>query len=121
MPGTAAKVVITVKQLEALFRSRSESLMMAQRAKIILLAFSGMLNEGIAVEVNLERKQVGLWRRRWRDSWDALKLHQCMEPRKLREAVRETLRAREPQELSRPNRLHKFSSLLAKIPRAIAR
>jgi transposase len=95
MPGTAAKVTITERQqvvLDELSRSRSEAGMIVQRAKVILLAFAGQLNEEIALEVGLERKQVGLWRRRWRDSWDALTLLECMEPRKLREAIRETLR-----------------------------
>lgn len=66
--------------------------MIAQRAKIILLAFAGKLNEDIARDVGLERKQVGLWRRRWRDAWESLTLLECIEPRKLREAIRETLR-----------------------------
>jgi transposase len=95
MPGKAAKVQITERQqeiLEELSRSRSESQMISQRAQIILLAFQGRLNEEIAGEVELERKQVGLWRRRWQAAWDALTLLECTEPRKLREAVRETLR-----------------------------
>jgi hypothetical protein len=35
---------------------------------------------------------VGVWRQRWRDSWESLTLLECSEPRRLREAVRETLR-----------------------------
>jgi transposase len=95
MPGQAAKVLISERQqtlLEELSRSRSESQMISQRAKIVLLAFEGKLNEEIAVEVGLERKQVGVWRRRWQEAWDALTLLECTEPRKLREAIRETLR-----------------------------
>lgn len=95
MPGKAAKVVITERQqviLEELSRSRSESQMISQRAKIVLLAFAGRSNEDIGREVGLERKQVGLWRRRWRDAWDALTLLECCEPRRLREAVRDTLK-----------------------------
>jgi transposase len=95
MPGKAAKVTISERQqvvLEELSRSRSESQMISQRAGIILLAFSGLSNEEISAEVGLERKQVGLWRRRWRDAWEALTLLECQEPRRLREAVRETLR-----------------------------
>jgi len=95
MPGKAAKVRITERQqvvLEELSRSRSESRMISQRAQIILLAFQGRLNEEIAGEAGLERKQVGLWRRRWQAAWDALTLLECTEPRKLREAVRETFR-----------------------------
>lgn len=95
MPGKAAKVQITERQqvvLEELSHSRSEPQMISQRAGIILLAFGGRLNEEIAREVGLERKQVGLWRRRWQAAWEALTLLECTEPRKLREAVRETLR-----------------------------
>lgn len=95
MPGKAAKVMITERQkmiLEELSRSRSEAQMIAQRATIILLAFDGRLNQEIAEAVGLERKQVGLWRRRWRDAWEPLTVLECREPRRLREAVRETLR-----------------------------
>lgn len=95
MPGQAAKVQISERQqalLQELSRSRSESQMISQRAKIILLAFEGWLNEEIAIEVGLERKQVGVWRRRWQDAWEALTLLECTEPRTLREAIRETLR-----------------------------
>jgi len=95
MPGKAAKVKITERQqeiLRELSRSRSESQMISQRATIILLAFEGERNEDIAPIVALERKQVGVWRRRWQDAWESLTLLECTEPRRLREAVRETLR-----------------------------
>ena len=95
MPGKAAKVTITERQqavLEEMSRSRTEALIISQRASIILLAFAGRRNEEISIEVGLERKQVGLWRRRWRDAWEALTLLECLEPHRLREAVRETLR-----------------------------
>lgn len=94
MPGKAAKVTMTEKQqaiLEQFSRLRSERQVISQRATIILLAFQGQLNEEISDIVGLERKQVGLWRRRWRDAWDDLTLLECTEPRKLRAAVRETL------------------------------
>lgn len=95
MPGKAAKVTITERQkviLEELSRSRSESKMIAQRAAIILHAFGGCLNEDISVTVGLERKQVGVWRRRWQDAWESLTCLECREPRRLREAIRDTLR-----------------------------
>jgi putative transposase len=95
MPGKAAKVRITERQQEILqefSRSRSESLMISQRATIILLAFDGRLNEEIAAVVGLNRMQVGVWRRRWQAAWESLTLLECTEPRRLREAVRETLR-----------------------------
>src|SRR5271169_1581228 len=95
MPGKAAKVTITERQeviLEELSRSRSEAKLIAQRATIILLAFGKLPNEEIAAKVGLERKQVGLWRRRWQNAWESLTVLECREPRRLREAVRETLR-----------------------------
>lgn len=95
MPGKAAKVLITEAQqgvLEELSRSRTESKIIIQRATIILLAFQRMSNEDIALEVGLERKQVGTWRRRWQAAWESLTLLECTEPRKLRAAIRETLR-----------------------------
>ena len=95
MPGKAAKVVISERQhavLTEFGKSRSEPLMLRQRATIILRAFSGQGNEEIAVTVGLHRRQVGVWRRRWRDAWNALTRLECSEPRRLREAIREMLR-----------------------------
>lgn len=42
------------------------------RAKIILLAFEKRSNSEIGSLVGIGRKQVGLWRRRWKESVDAL-------------------------------------------------
>lgn len=95
MPGKAAKVTISERQqaiLEELGRSRTEAKVICQRATIILRAFEKRLNEDIAAEVGLERKQVGVWRRRWQDAWQSLTCLECREPRRLREAIRETLR-----------------------------
>ena len=95
MPGKAAKVVISERQqvvLRELSRSKSEGRMIVQRATIILRAFEGVANEVIAKEVQLERKQVGVWRRRWQAAGEALTRLECQEPRQLREAIRETLR-----------------------------
>jgi len=95
MPGKAAKVTITERQkvvLEEFSRSRSEAKVIAQRATIVLRAFEGCLNEDISAEVGLERKQVGAWRRRWQDAWESLTCLECREPRRLREAIRDTLR-----------------------------
>jgi hypothetical protein len=71
MAGTAAKIVITERQkklLEEFRKSRTIGKCITQRATIILLGFEGMLNEEIAREVGLNRMQVGLWRRRWREA-----------------------------------------------------
>lgn len=82
MSGKAAKVVVTEKQyaiLEQIANARTQSQQLIQRSKIILLAFSGMLNTQIAQQVGLNRQQVGLWRRRWADSWPALIAIECRE------------------------------------------
>jgi transposase len=107
MPGKAAKVMISERQqavLTELSRSRSEAKFISQRATIILLAFEKRSNEEIAEIVGLERKQVGLWRRRWQQAWESLTLLECEEPRRLREAIRETL-----QDAPRPGAPGKFT------------
>ncbi len=94
MPGSAAKVTISEKQsaiLDEFSRSRSVPEGIKQRATIVLLAFQGQLNEEIAPQVGLNRQQVGVWRQRWRDAWDALCVWECSEPRRLREAILELL------------------------------
>jgi transposase len=82
MSGTAAKVIVTEKQhaiLEQIANARTASQQLIQRTKIILLAFGGMLNMQIHEQVGLNRQQVGLWRRRWADSWQALVSIECHE------------------------------------------
>ena len=67
LPGKAAKVTITERQqtiLRSLRDSATVAVRLQQRATIILLAFDGLPNEDIAVQVGLERHQVGIWRRR---------------------------------------------------------
>jgi transposase len=95
MPGKAAKVTISERQQEILnefSRSRTEPYFLRQRATIILLAFSGLLNEQIAAEVDLERHQVGIWRSRWAEAFDRLVVVECLEgTTALRAAIRELL------------------------------
>src|SRR5271170_6252210 len=94
MAGTAAKIVFSERQqklLEEFSRSRTIGKCIAQRAMIILLGFAGMLNEEIALQVGLNRQQVGIWRQRWRDAWEALCVWECTEPHRLREALRDVL------------------------------
>ena len=95
MPGKAAKVTITEKQqaiLDEFSRSRTEPLFLSQRSTIILLAFTGLLNEEIAQKVGLERHQVGIWRSRWAESFNRLVLVECLEGTvALRKAIRELL------------------------------
>ena len=74
MPGKAAKITLTVTMYEILQRisnSRRLSLSVAARAQAILLGFDKQPNEDIAKQLPIKRKTVGLWRRRWRDSFPA--------------------------------------------------
>jgi len=82
MSGKAAKVVCTEKQrtiLETLSRATTASRRIVQRARIILRAHDGMLNRDIGAEVGLHPDQVGVWRRRWQASYDALVAIECRE------------------------------------------
>jgi transposase len=94
MAGKAAKIVISERQqklLEEFRKSRTLGKCLVQRATIILLGFTGMLNEQIASQVGLNRTQVGIWRQRWRDAWEALCAWECTEPHRLREALLDVL------------------------------
>lgn len=94
MAGTAAKVIISERQqkiLEEFRKSRTLGKGLTQRATIIVLGFAGKLNEEIALQVGLNRTQVGIWRKRWRDAWDTLCVWECTEPHRLREAILDVL------------------------------
>jgi hypothetical protein len=95
MPGTARKVLITERQqelLRTLARSSTCSQGVAQRARIILLAFDGYNHKEIAAEIGLGRHQVGVWRLRWQQVWERLTVVECCEsPAEFRAAVIETL------------------------------
>ena len=96
MPGRAAKVLITERQhdvLQTMTRSSTCSQGLAQRARMILLAFDGLGNEDIAGRLGCERHAVGLWRRRWAKAFRRLVLIECGEkPSALPRAVEELLR-----------------------------
>ena len=95
MCGKAAAVTVTETQhtiLLELTQSKTTSRQLVQRGQVILLAFSGMLNVAIAGEVGLHRKQVGLWRQRWQESFDALVAIECRESRAaLRRSIEDVL------------------------------
>jgi transposase len=95
MSGKAAKIRLTEKQLailQQIVRSTTMPLRLVQRAQLIVLAFDGMFNRVIANAIGLQRKQVGLWRRRWKQSFDALVAIECRESQAaLRRAVEEVL------------------------------
>jgi transposase len=94
MAGAAAKIIISERQqklLEEFSKSRMLGKCLVQRATVILLGFTGMWNEHIASRVGLNRTQVGIWRQRWRDAWEALCVWECTEPHRLREAILDVL------------------------------
>ena len=95
MSGKAAKVVCTEKQqsiLQQIRCSTTAPYRLVQRAGVILIACSGSLNINIAKEIGLVRKQVGRWRRRWQQSFDALVAIECCEGRAaLRRAIEDVL------------------------------
>jgi hypothetical protein len=94
MAGKAAKIIISERQqklLEEFRKSRTLGKCLVQRATIIVLGFTGMLNEQIASRVGLNRTQVGIWRQRWREAWEALCVWECTEPHRLREAILDVL------------------------------
>jgi hypothetical protein len=56
------------------------------------MAFEGALNVDIASQIGLTRKQVGLWRRRWQESFAALTSIECWETQaELRRAIEDVL------------------------------
>jgi putative transposase len=95
MPGRARKLTITERQqtlLQTMARSRTCAQAVAQRARMILLAFEGLFNEEIAELVGCERHAVGPWRRRWADAFERLVLVECCEkPSALAHAITELL------------------------------
>ena len=95
MCGKAAKIMLTEGQqaiLQQIIRSTTAPRRLVQRARLIVLAFGGMLNKVIGGAIGLRRKQVGLWRRRWKQSFDALVAIECRESQAaLRRAIEEVL------------------------------
>ena len=95
MSGKAAKIVCSEKQyniLQQISRSSTSPQRLMQRVAIILLAFTGSHNNTIAQEVGLSRKQVGRWRRRWQQSFEALVAIECVESQAaLRRAIEDVL------------------------------
>jgi hypothetical protein len=75
MSGKAARITLTATIydiIESFANRRTTIQCLAVRMQIILLAFKKFSNVKISESVGLGREQVGVWRRRWRDSFDAL-------------------------------------------------
>lgn len=95
MSGKAAKIKCSEKQLALLDQiiksTRSEG-RLVQRAQIIRFAFEGLKNCEISQRVGLNVGQVGIWRRRWQLSFDALIAIECRESRsQLMRSIEDTL------------------------------
>ena len=91
MSGKAAKIICTEKQqfiLQQIERSTTVPQRLIQRIDIILMAFAGSLNVDIANKIGLARKQVGLWQRRWQQSFEALVAIECRESQAALQRVR---------------------------------
>jgi transposase len=76
MSGKAATTPLTTRMYEILLQlssSRNIGEGIGTRAQIILLAFRKEKNEAIGLQLEICRKTVGMWRRRWRDSFEALR------------------------------------------------
>lgn len=52
---------------------------LAQRARIILMAFDGHTNQAIAAALGLERHAIASWRHRWAETFDRLVVTECCE------------------------------------------
>lgn len=75
MSGKAARIELTVQMhmiLRQIVASRNIANACVLRAKMILMAFDKHSNQQIADKLGFCAKTVGLWRRRWRDSFPAL-------------------------------------------------
>jgi transposase len=84
MSGKAARIILTetmygIIQSYANRRTTPQSIVV--RLRIILSGFGKASNIDIARLVGIGREQVGVWRRRWRDSLEALLSIELNEPR----------------------------------------
>jgi transposase len=67
----AVEIVLSddeVLELSKLSKSRSVSVRLAERSRIVLLAGKGMTNEEIGKELGITRQKAGRWRERYADS-----------------------------------------------------
>lgn len=109
MPGTAAKVRMTERQMEVLetiVASKTAAVRLVQRAQIILLGFQKKNNQTISDLVGLNPLQVGVWRKRWKQNWEHLIHVECTDTAAaLRRAIEEVL-----SDLPRPGRRATFTT-----------
>jgi hypothetical protein len=109
MPGKAAKVQVTERQMELLeeiVASRTAAVRLVQRAQIVLLAFRKHNNEEVGELVGLNPQQVSVWRKRWKADWERLIAVECNESRAVLKNEIESLLTDQP----RKGRTPTFSS-----------
>ena len=123
MPGKAAKVQVTERQmdlLEEIVASRTAAVRLVQRAQIVLLAFRKHNNEEVGELVGLNPQQVSVWRKRWKADWERLIAVECNESRSVLKKEIESLLADQPRKGRTPtfssNNKPRSSLWLAKIP-----
>lgn len=100
MPGKAAKVIVTERQLqllEEIVASRAAAVRLIQRAQNIVPAFEKRNNEEISEVVGLNPQQVSIWRKRWKANWERLLQIECSETRAVLKKAIETLLADLPR------------------------
>jgi transposase len=95
VPGSAAKIRVTERQLRILqdiAHSRTVAVRLVQRATLILRALDRIDNQDIADEIDRNRNAIGLWRRRWAEAWPRLISVECTETQAdLRRAIEDVL------------------------------
>lgn len=75
MSGKAARITLTetmYSTLQRLANSRMTARSISNRISSVLLGWEKLSNQQISEAVCIGRQQVGLWRRRWQQSFDAL-------------------------------------------------
>ncbi len=100
MPGKAARIQVTERQMELLeeiVASRTVAVRLAQRAQIVLLAFQKHNNEEVGELVGLNPQQVSVWRKRWKADWERLISVECNESRSVLKSKIESLLADQPR------------------------
>ena len=100
MPGKAARIQVTERQMELLeeiVASRTAAVRLAQRAQIVLLAFQKHNNEEVGELVGLNPQQVSVWRKRWKADWERLISVECNESRSVLKSKIESLLADQPR------------------------
>ena len=95
MPRKSTKLVITERQQEILREmtvSRVCPQGLARRAEMILRAFERERNAAIAEVLGYERHAIGIWRRRWKASFEKLIDAECVgRPGELRRTIEAVL------------------------------